>query len=182
MDDKPDSVFGRPFIYVCCCQHTFARDPFSFLGQGRLPKQTENILALARGGVYLAMLVTKHAVRSYRTISPLPVNTRVFHRRSTLCGTEPWPAIKAGGRYPPPCPTVSGLSSRFLRNPRPSVHMYIVRKINSPWVSLFYQRYTACYARPVPPSCCLDFSFSRIDAQSSRKRSETKTCRSWFDK
>jgi len=34
---------------------------------------------------------------------------------------------KAGGRYPPPCPAVSGLSSRFSRNPRPSVHAYIVR-------------------------------------------------------
>jgi len=31
------------------------------------------LLGLARGGVYLALVVTNQAVRSYRTFSPLPV-------------------------------------------------------------------------------------------------------------
>ncbi len=33
-------------------------------------------------------------------------------RRSILCGT--FPSLAAGGRYPPPCPAVPGLSSRRI--------------------------------------------------------------------
>jgi len=46
----------------------------------------EGLLALARGGVCRAPGVTVRAVRSYRTVSPLPPPKR---RRSVLCGTVP---------------------------------------------------------------------------------------------
>ena len=70
------------------------------------------LLALARGGVYRAPTVTSRAVRSYRTFSPLPVSRRV----GTIGGVfsvalSLAPRPRAGGRYPPPCPVVFGLSS-----------------------------------------------------------------------
>ncbi len=36
-------------------------------------RRYEDLLGLARGGVYLAPTVTNRAVRSYRTLSPFPV-------------------------------------------------------------------------------------------------------------
>ena len=96
------------------------------------------LLALARGGVYRARFVTEAAVRSYRTLSPLPVSRERDHRRSTLCGTSPDPAIE--GRWTLSI-TVSYRVRTFLafltnRNPRPSVHTHIVR-----------HGYTACMAK-----------------------------------
>ena len=75
------------------------------------------------------MLVTKHAVRSYRTFSPLPVLRNVAIGGLLSVALSPNLQSKVGGRYPPPCPAVSGLSSRLLRNPRPSVHAHIVRHV-----------------------------------------------------
>jgi hypothetical protein len=49
------------------------------------------LFGLAGGGVYRAESVTKLAVRSYRTISPLPVTGRYV-----FCGT--FPRIAPGGR------------------------------------------------------------------------------------
>ena len=62
--------------------------------------------------------VTATPVRSYRTISPLPVRDSVWprHRPCHFCGT--FPRVSPGGRYPPPCPVVSGLSSRGFLSPR----------------------------------------------------------------
>jgi len=54
------------------------------------------LFGLASDGVYIAVLVTKHAVRSYRTLSPLPTN-----RRSTLCCTFRW--LAPPGHYPASC-------------------------------------------------------------------------------
>jgi len=73
------------------------------------------LLGLAPGGVYPARTVTSPAVRSYRTISPLPVRGDPHegrssrHRRYLFCGT--FPILADGGRYPPPCPVEPGLSS-----------------------------------------------------------------------
>jgi hypothetical protein len=49
------------------------------------------LLGLARGGVYLARAVTRPAVRSYRTISTLPVTGKPAHRRYPFCCTGPHP-------------------------------------------------------------------------------------------
>ena len=56
--------------------------------------------------------VTATPVRSYRTISPLPVRDSRVAAPSAVyfCGT--FPRVSPGGRNPPPCPVVSGLSSR----------------------------------------------------------------------
>jgi len=54
-----------------------------------------SLLGLADGGVYPADAVTGDAVRSYRTISPLPVSTR-DHWLCIFCGT--FPRVAPGGR------------------------------------------------------------------------------------
>jgi hypothetical protein len=61
------------------------------------------LLGLAPGGVFPAAAVTGGAVRSYRTVSPLPP-ARTWPgavRRCTFCGT--FPGVAPAGRYPAPC-------------------------------------------------------------------------------
>ena len=68
------------------------------------------LLSLAPGGVCPASSVTRTAVRSYRTFSPLPYRgLSAPVRRFVFCGT--FPTLASGGRYPPPCPVEPGLSS-----------------------------------------------------------------------
>ena len=89
------------------CRPTRAANP----GLERCGPHHRPLFGLAPGGVCRAPRVTTRAVRSYRTVSPLPV-ARLWraHRRSILCGT--FPGLSPGGRYPPPCPAEFGLSSR----------------------------------------------------------------------
>ena len=61
------------------------------------PKSAPPLFGLAPGGVCRAAAVTGSAVRSYRTLSPLP---RLAQGRFALCGT--FPEVTFGGRYPPP--------------------------------------------------------------------------------
>lgn len=67
-----------------------------------------SLFGLAPGGVYRAVDVATNAVRSYRTVSPLPVPHR-GHRRSTLCCT--FRRLTSPRRYLAPCPMEPGLSS-----------------------------------------------------------------------
>ena len=69
-----------------------------------LPRSAPPLFGLAPGGVYHAAIVANRAVRSYRTLSPLPghASRRTPVRRYTLCGTFPNFPKEAGGRYPPP--------------------------------------------------------------------------------
>ena len=53
----------------------------------------QGLFDLARGGVCRAPAVASRAVRSYRTVSPLPDPGYPGHRRSVLCGTFPRPAV-----------------------------------------------------------------------------------------
>jgi len=55
------------------------------------------LFGFAPGGVCHATPVARSAVRSCRTLSPLPV----LNRRSTLCGT--FPEVSFAGYYPAPC-------------------------------------------------------------------------------
>src|SRR5204863_8283272 len=57
------------------------------------------LFGLAPGGVCRAVSVAGDAVRSYRTLSPLP-RIRNAPRRSALCGT--FPGVAPAGRYPAP--------------------------------------------------------------------------------
>jgi hypothetical protein len=58
-----------------------------------------SLFGLAPGGVCPAAPVTSRAVRSYRTLSPLPVAAN-RHRRFTFCGT--FPGVAPAGHYPAP--------------------------------------------------------------------------------
>ena len=96
--DKPGSVVdnhsSRPAITHRLKQPT----------RSRCGSHQGNLFGLAPGGVYLAIFVTKNAVRSYRTLSPLPV-----YWRSTLCCTSR--QSKLPRRYLAPYPMEPGLSS-----------------------------------------------------------------------
>ena len=63
------------------------------------------LFGLAPGGVCPAATVTGGAVRSYRTLSPLPVcapgMARGIEGRFAFCGT--FPGVAPAGRYPAPC-------------------------------------------------------------------------------
>ena len=61
--------------------------PKNDTGRICLPKQTALLFGLAPSGVYLAETVTSYAVRSYRTLSPLPNYPKII-RRYTLCCTS----------------------------------------------------------------------------------------------
>ena len=56
------------------------------------------LFGLAPGGVYRAPFLAVGAVRSYRTVSPLPDASA---RRSVLCGT--FPGVTPARRYLAPC-------------------------------------------------------------------------------
>src|SRR5581483_1175086 len=66
------------------------------------------LFGLAPGGVCHATTVTSRAVRSYRTISPLPARLR-GRRRYVFCGT--FRRLAPPRRYLAPCPAEPGLSS-----------------------------------------------------------------------
>ncbi len=69
-----------------------------------------SLLGLAPGGVYRAKRVTSPAGALLPHLFTL--TSRQSAGRFIFCGTIP--NLAAGGRYPPPCPTVPGLSSRSL--------------------------------------------------------------------
>ena len=65
---------------------------------------TPSLFGFAPGGVYHAATVTGSAVRSYRTLSPLPVFVPASWNlagRFAFCGT--FPRVAPAGRYPAPC-------------------------------------------------------------------------------
>ena len=67
------------------------------------------LFGLAPDGVCRATPVARRPVRSYRTLSPLPVPRSRGHRRSALCCTFRHLAVP--GRYPASCLAELGLSS-----------------------------------------------------------------------
>ena len=88
--------------------------------------------------------VTATPVRSYRTFSPLPVHhTRRCHRLFRFCGT--FPRVSPGGSYPPPCPSVSGLSSR---DTSPAIALTRTTMIDNPGRTL---RFASGSGRLPPP-------------------------------
>jgi hypothetical protein len=76
------------------------------------------LFGLAPGGVCRAVRVAAAAVRSYRTVSPLPAASDFSRerRRSVLCGTVP--GVAPAGRYPAPC--FHGARTFLPRPPRGS--------------------------------------------------------------
>lgn len=90
---KPGSVPIRRevFIWGVSCLTPQATDPDDDPKTDLPP----SLFGLAPGGVCHATFVTKGAVRSYRTLSPLPVS-----RRFAFCCT--FPKVTPAGRYPAP--------------------------------------------------------------------------------
>src|SRR5258706_12297607 len=101
---------GWPFIWDVRYRTPRATDPSggaegppgdASRGQRRLPL----LLGLAPGGVFPAATVAGGAVRSYRTISPLPPAGPTSETgrawRYVFCGT--FPGVAPAGRYPAPC-------------------------------------------------------------------------------
>jgi hypothetical protein len=104
------------------------------------PTGLPSLLGLAPGGVCPASPVAAAAVRSYRTLSPLPSRLGPWpephRRRFAFCGTVP--GVASAGRYPAPCfpwspdfplpATRPGAAvqpsgtDRDLRSPSPSVN------------------------------------------------------------
>ena len=73
-------------------------------GPVRVCADIPSLLGLAPSGVYRAASVAGRAVRSYRTLSPLPAGAcpegRHLGRRFAFCGT--FPRVAPAGRYPAP--------------------------------------------------------------------------------
>ena len=74
---------------------------------------TVALLGLAPGGVYHAQMVAHLAVRSYRTLSPLPILPIQGIGRFAFCGT--FPRVAPAGRYPAP---LSRGARTFLTRPK----------------------------------------------------------------
>jgi len=105
---KPGSVLARrrgwPFIWDARRRTPRATDPDSGAETRLNPKVLPSLLGLAPGGVYPAAAVTGSAVRSYRTISPLPPRKGTKPLKGLavcFCGT--FPRVAPAGRYPAPC-------------------------------------------------------------------------------
>lgn len=73
------------------------------------PYHVNPYLALLRVEFTVPRTVASRAVRSYRTLSPLPDPTCVGHRRFALCCTSR--RLAPPRRYLAPCPMEPGLSS-----------------------------------------------------------------------
>jgi len=94
---------GRwPFLWDARCRTPRATDPDGGAETRSALAGLPPLLGLAPGGVCPAAAVAGGAVRSYRTISPLP--PAVLRRPGLavcFCGT--FPGVAPAGRYPAPC-------------------------------------------------------------------------------
>jgi hypothetical protein len=119
---KPSSVPARGQVSVISLGGALPRRSSSRPGTRVERAAPSPLLGLAPGGVCHATPVTSGPVRSYRTLSPLPVLPEGSHRRFAFCGT--FRRLAPPGRYPAPCPVELGLSSSRAGNPadrRPSL-------------------------------------------------------------
>jgi len=82
----------------------------------RGPRYRSPIRSCSRWGLPCHAALAPHAVRSYRTLSPLPRTSEDAVRRSALCCTGRQLTLPRG--YLAPCPMEPGLSSMRLRATR----------------------------------------------------------------
>lgn len=103
---------GQPFLSAACCQAAPATNPGNWRETRLHPFRCAlPLFGLAPGGVCHAASVAGRAVRSYRTLSPLP-GARRPRRRFALCGTFPCPVCTGpAGVTRHPCFVEPGLSS-----------------------------------------------------------------------
>lgn len=103
---KTGSTWGRSFIWDGCRQPPLATNPddCSKAEPAPMPKheRAPSLFSLAPGGACRAVPVARTAVRSYRTVSPLPRRARrPSVRRFDFCGAIP--RVTPAGRCPAPC-------------------------------------------------------------------------------
>ena len=80
--------------------------------RGRVQARIVPLFGLAPGGVYQRPASPRGLVRSYRTVSPLPVARRIGPIGGLVSVALPSPrSLEAPGSYPAPCLVESGLSS-----------------------------------------------------------------------
>ena len=105
-------VLSRTVIHLGCTSPCTSSDlPGNSVGHTWQQTLPAPLFGLAPGGVYLATDVTISAVRSYRTISPLPACK--MPRRYIFCGT--FRRLASPRCYLAPCPVKPGLSSISLK-------------------------------------------------------------------
>jgi hypothetical protein len=124
-DCKPDPVPRRGLPHRAAAIHLGTPLPASssgLPGSSGGPPSNAACLTLLRVGFAEPLRSPGALVVSYTTVSPLP-GRLATPGRSVLCGT--FPRVAPGGRYPPPCPVESGLSSAgtLLRPTRPPVRL-----------------------------------------------------------
>ncbi len=103
---------GRPLLNASCDRPGRRREnPPTANPKG---SSMSSLFGLAPGGVYLAINVTINAVRSYRTLSPLPIKTLGLNWRFAFCGT--FPRVAPAGCYPAPC--LRGARTFLYPNPK----------------------------------------------------------------
>ncbi len=89
-----------PFLWDAPCPPPLATNPGDDPETGRKYRYFQSpLFGLAPGGACHASDVAARAVRSYRTLSPLPRARR--SRRFAFCGA--FPGVAPAGRYPAPC-------------------------------------------------------------------------------
>ena len=88
---------GRPLPGASCNQP--GRRCRKRIPPRAMPEAVPSLFGFAPGGVYLASACCQRAVRSYRTLSPLPGPDGPG--RFAFCGT--FPGVAPAGRYPAPC-------------------------------------------------------------------------------
>src|SRR5690349_23709312 len=110
--------FRGPFLQRACKPDPVVSGHLSLRPTWTSPSRVDGPAWPCTGRGLPGRRVTATPVRSYRTISPLPVRDSRVAAPSAVyfCGT--FPRVSPGGRYPPPCPVVSGLSSRGFLSPR----------------------------------------------------------------
>jgi hypothetical protein len=96
---SPGRPRGWPFIWDARRRAPRATYPDGG-AETRGPEGVPSLFGLAPGGVCRAVGVTVDAVRSYRTLSPLPQGPKA-QGRFAFCGT--FPGVAPAGRYPAPC-------------------------------------------------------------------------------
>jgi hypothetical protein len=102
-----DSHSSRPDVAVRLKQPT---------REQRGPRQCSPIWSCSRWGLPCHAALSPRAVRSYRTVSPLPRMPCGTVRRFVLCCT--FRRLTPPRRYLAPCPVEPGLSSKRLRTSR----------------------------------------------------------------
>ena len=114
-------VDWRPFLWDDDCSSPRATDPEDGVKTHRM----SSLFGLAPGGVYLARSVARSAVRSYRTLSPLP------RRFGAVCFLWHFPSARAGRALPAALSAWSPDFPPFRPKPEQRPPGHLIRRAHS---------------------------------------------------